>query len=161
MDQEPWQVWYLLYLVNGAWFAVAGAAYVSDKTFLKWLALTFYHGFVFNLALRVVLRRDERTFGSFTDEFPLFEVQSIGSLVVFMLLTLKAAIFDSLYAYLVVLVAPFIAIAVLLLSGVVSLSTALISLAIGGVLGFFYAWSYSNVVESVVRAYTKPAQILK
>ena len=61
MDQEPWQVWYLLYLVNGAWFAVAGAA--------------FYHGFVFNLALRVVLRRDERTFGSFTDEFPLFEVQ--------------------------------------------------------------------------------------
>jgi len=161
MIQEPWQVWYLLYLVNGAWFAVAGAAYVSDKMFLKWLTLTFYHGFVFNLALRVVLNRDDRAFGTFTDEFPLFEVQSIGSLVVFMLLTLKDQIFESLYAYSVILVAPFIAVSVLLLSGVITLSNALISLAIGGVLGFLYAWAYRNIVEYVARDYMKKVQTLE
>ena len=153
MGPDSWQVWYLLYLIDGLWFAVAGAAYISDKMFLKWLTLTFYHTFVINLSLRFVLWRDERIFGTFADGFPLFEVQTIGTLVVFMLLTSKHPIFEDAYAYIVVLIVPPIAVAILLLSGMLTLGNALVSLAIGGLFGYIYSWVYRNMIPHITRDY--------
>jgi hypothetical protein len=155
MQGEAWEVWYLMYLVDGLWFAVAGAAYISDKLFLKWLTLTFYQEFVVNLTLRFLLSHDERVFGTLTDGYPLFQVQTIGSLVVFMLTTMKENPLDDAYKFIVLFVAPYFAIAVLLWFQAVTIGNVLFSLAIGGLNGFLKGWAYLNLVPKIAKLILK------
>lgn len=146
---NSWEVWYLVYLVNGIWFAVSGAAYVADKGYLKWLAVTFYHEVALNLALRYVISGDTRLFGSTPGTFPSFELQSIASLVVFMVFFVRNSELDT-YSFLVLFPLPAVVAALFVFSRACTPLNAVISLSVGAGSGFVKAWAYEYIIPHIL-----------
>lgn len=145
MLPDSWQVLTIAYFLKGIWFIVTGAAYVSTKLSLQFLALSFYQELALNLSLCFVISRgDVASFNS----YPSFDVQGLSSIATFMLCVSKNTLDTlTLYEFGLLYLAPTLVVALFAFTRLLTITNVMVSLGVGITNGWLKAWFYQNVIR--------------